>query len=148
MYLAIGIGLICGSLGVALLSRRGIALWLVPLGVGGMTLSVLAVALLETGSARFYTALVLLGLFGGAFNVPLSACLQDTAQPAERGRVLAANNLLTAVAGLLAGILVLGLKQQSLATTTQMLCSIPAGLLVTFLLWRHLPDLKVEKNLP
>lgn len=147
MYLAIGLGLTGGSLGVSLLSRGGIALWLVPVGAGGMTLSVLAIALLETGGPCFYGGLVVLGFFGGAFNVPLAACLQDKAHPGQRGRVLSANNLLTASSGLLAGGLVLGLKGLAIPTTTQMLCTVPPGLLVTLALWLRPPDLGERKNL-
>ena len=147
MYLAIGLGLVGGSLGVSLLSRGGIALWLVPVGAGGMTISVIAIALLETGQPGFYAGLVILGLFGGAFNVPLAAYLQDRARPTERGRVLSANNLLTATSGLLAGGIVLALKELSVPTTTQMLCTVPPGLLVTLALWLRPPDLDERKNL-
>lgn len=135
MYLMIGIGIIAGSLGVSLCSRRGIAMWLVPVGAAGMGLAILPVALLETGGWGFYVGLVMLGVFGGAFNVPLTAFLQDQADPEHRGRVLAANNLLTASSGIFAGALVLGLKALAIPTCAQMLWIIPPSLVVAGLLW-------------
>jgi len=140
MSAMMGVGLIVGSLVVSFISRRGIALWLVPIGACGLGLGVLLTALCPLGSTSFFGFFVVIGLFGGAFNVPLTAYLQDLPAAEKRGSVLAANNLLTSMAGLIAGAVVLGLKNAGIATTTQMLVIVAPIFVVAFFLWRKPPN--------
>ncbi|MGH9255588.1 MAG: acyl-[ACP]--phospholipid O-acyltransferase [Vicinamibacterales bacterium] len=98
-FLAIGIG--TGSLAAGRLSGDKVELGLVPLGSIGMGAS----AFLLAGSDTFASvsvALILLGLSGGLFIVPLNALLQQKAGAAERGQLIATNNFLNNAGVLLA----------------------------------------------
>ena len=57
--------------------------------------------------------LVMIGVFGGFFIVPLYALIQTRSEPARRSRIIAGNNILNAAfmvvaAGLGAGLLAAG----------------------------------------
>lgn len=117
---SVGIGF--GSLLCARLSARRVEIGLVPLGAIGM--SVFAIDLYFTGRSLgppaeivglvtflgrdggLHLALdvLLLGAFGGLYIVPLNALIQHRSQPAHRARVIAGNNVLNALAMVLAGV--------------------------------------------
>ena len=46
---------------------------------------------------RVAADLVLIGLFGGFYIVPLYALIQERSDPAHRSRIIAANNILNAL---------------------------------------------------
>jgi 1-acyl-sn-glycerol-3-phosphate acyltransferase len=122
---SLGIGI--GSLLCEKLSHRTVEIGLVPLGAAGMTLFGIdlylahpqAVGTLDLGAQAFVTRagswrvmldLVLIGLFGGFFIVPLYALVQQRSEPAHISRVIAGNNILNAafmVASALLSILLL-----------------------------------------
>lgn len=122
---SLGIGI--GSLLCEKLSHRTVEIGLVPLGAFGMTvfgvdlylahpqaagaLDLGARAFIErAGSWRVMLDLVLIGLFGGFFIVPLYALVQQRSDPAHISRVIAGNNILNAafmVASALLSILLL-----------------------------------------
>jgi len=127
----VGIGL--GSLLCEKLSGGQIEIGLVPFGSIGLTIfgldlafaspavmpagAPLAVAevLAQPGVVRVLLALLMLGVFGGFFIVPLYAMMQSRSAAAHRARVIAANNIMNAlfmVAGALAagGLLSAGLS--------------------------------------
>ena len=126
----VGIGL--GSLACERLSAQRVELGLVPFGSIGLTLFGLDLAfaspavpaagpldalalLMQPGMARILADLLLIGLFGGFFIVPLYALVQQRSAAEHRARVIAANNILNAafmVAGALAaaGMLAAGLS--------------------------------------
>jgi len=55
-------------------------------------------AFLATGANwRVAADIVLLGVFGGFYTVPLYAMIQSRAQPSHRSRIIAANNILNAL---------------------------------------------------
>lgn len=109
----IGIGL--GSLLCEKLSGGHVEIGLVPFGSIGLTLfgldlafaspavlpagAPLAIAgvLAQPGMLRVLLALMMLGVFGGFFIVPLYAMLQSRSAPAQRARIIAANNILNAL---------------------------------------------------
>ncbi|MFO1423943.1 MAG: MFS transporter [Candidatus Competibacteraceae bacterium] len=111
---AVGIGL--GSLLCERMSGRQVELGLVPFGsigltvfgvdlffatpatppAGGELLGVLAF-LGQPGSWRVVMDVVLIGVFGGFFIVPLYALVQQRSQPSHLSRVIAGNNILNAV---------------------------------------------------
>ncbi len=97
--LAIGIGL--GSIAAGWLSRDHIELGLVP--AGALLLGVFSVIL---GASHSYAAvmcwLVVIGICGGLFFVPLNAFLQERAGAQEKGRLLATNNFVNMLGILLA----------------------------------------------
>jgi len=87
--LAIGIG--AGSIAAGRISGDTIELGMVaPSGIL-MGLSACAIGFVSTQEAAFFW-LTLTGFFGGMFIVPLNTFLQDEADPAEKGRILATNN--------------------------------------------------------
>ncbi len=98
-------GVAAGSLAAAAFSRHRIELGLVPIGGLGLALSLIVLGLSSEGSLVFRGGLVILGIFGGLFTVPLSAYLQDRAGDKHRGTVIAATNLLVSVGGALAVLL-------------------------------------------
>ena len=110
LYTALALGIGAGSLAAGRLSGDHIELGLVPLGSLGMA----ACAALLASAAPSYglsaAALVGLGFAGGLFAVPLNALLQHRPVADERGRVLAAANVLQTIGILLASavLLVLG----------------------------------------
>ncbi|MCC6870296.1 MAG: MFS transporter [Burkholderiales bacterium] len=109
---SIGIGV--GSLLCERLAGRKVEIGLVPFGSIGLTVfavdlwwvsadmqatSLVGIAgfLAGPGHVRVVIDLVLIGLFGGFFIVPLYALIQERADPAHRSRIIAANNILNAV---------------------------------------------------
>ncbi len=109
----IGIGL--GSLLCEKLSGGHVEIGLVPFGSIGLTLFGLDIALAspsvvpagaplaisavlaQPGMFRVLLALLMLGVFGGFFIVPLYAMMQSRSAPAQRARIIAANNILNAL---------------------------------------------------
>jgi 1-acyl-sn-glycerol-3-phosphate acyltransferase len=127
---SVGIGV--GSLLCERLSGRKIELGLVPFGSIGLTLFAADLwlasdSLHATGLAgldaffakpahwRVAADLVLIGLFGGFYIVPLYALIQERSAPSHRSRIIAANNILNAVfivasAGIAVALLGVGLS--------------------------------------
>ena len=123
---SVGIGL--GSLLCEKLSRGRIEPGLVPLGSIGLTLFAVdlffavppatgalnlsaAAFLSQSGSLRVLADLLLIGVFGGFYCVPLYALMQSRAEASHRSRIVAANNILNAmfmVAAALLAIVLLG----------------------------------------
>jgi 1-acyl-sn-glycerol-3-phosphate acyltransferase len=110
---SVGIGI--GSLLCEKLSRGRVEIGLVPFGAFGMSAAALALSAcvpapvaagMTVGAAEFVRhwqnwhlmlQLALIGLFGGFYIVPLYAMLQTRSDPAQRARVIAANNVVNAV---------------------------------------------------
>ena len=109
---SIGIGV--GSLLCERLSGRKVELGLVPFGSIGLTLFAIDLWLVSrnltsngavgVGALAFSVAhwrigvdIVLLGVFGGFYTVPLYALIQSRSQPSHRSRIIAANNILNAL---------------------------------------------------
>jgi MFS family permease len=117
---SIGIGL--GSLLCEKMSRKRIEPGLVPLGSIGLTLfavdlffatpqslSATNISAMEflsrPGSLRIVADLLLIGVFGGFYCVPLYALIQARSDPARRSRVIASNNILNAMLMVIAAAL-------------------------------------------
>ena len=75
---------------------------------------------------RVVADLVLLGMFGGFYIVPLYAMIQERSDPAYRSRIIAANNILNALFMVASAAIALGLLKAGL--------SIPALFLATGLM--------------
>lgn len=138
---SIGIGL--GSLLCERMSGRKVEIGLVPFGSIGMSLVALDLYLAspatplgtqltalqfmqQPGSLRIVADLVLIGLFGGFFIVPLYALIQIRTEPTHRSRVIAGNNILNALfvvvaAGMAIGLLAAGLSIAQLFLVTALL---------------------------
>ena len=110
---SVGIGV--GSLLCERLSGRKVEVGLVPFGSIGLTLFAIDLWLASAFAARRPASrastrilakpahwrvaadLVLIGLFGGFYIVPLYALIQERSTPSHRSRIIAANNILNAI---------------------------------------------------
>src|SRR5438445_1761830 len=90
---AIGIGL--GSLATGYLSDAKIEYGLIPVGALGMTVFGFLSASQGISLKRAGAYLGLLGFFGGFFAVPINALIQHRPDPARKGGVIAAANLIS-----------------------------------------------------
>jgi 1-acyl-sn-glycerol-3-phosphate acyltransferase len=123
---SIGIGV--GSLLCERLSGRKIEIGLVPFGSIGLTLFAIDLWLASRGMNASGTSgvtaflavpahwriaidIVLLGVFGGFYTVPLYALIQSRSQPSHRSRIIAANNILNALFIVVSAIVAIGLLQ-------------------------------------
>jgi len=80
---------------------------------------------------RVIADLVLLGMFGGFYIVPLYALIQERSDPAYRSRIIAANNILNALfmvasAGIALGLLKAGLTIPALFLATGLMNAVVA----------------------
>jgi acyl-[acyl-carrier-protein]-phospholipid O-acyltransferase/long-chain-fatty-acid--[acyl-carrier-protein] ligase len=92
--LALGIGL--GSVAAGFLSGNKIETGLIPLGAAG--LSITCIGIFFAGSLTSAIVwLAVMGFAGGFFIVPISALLQHRPDPARKGEIIAASNLLSFV---------------------------------------------------
>jgi hypothetical protein len=92
---AIGIGL--GSLVTGYLSDGKIEYGLIPVGAVGMTVFGFLSATHGISLERAGVYLGMLGFFGGFYAVPLNALIQHRPDPARKGGVIAAANLISFV---------------------------------------------------
>lgn len=116
---SIGIGI--GSFLCEKLSGRMVEIGLVPIGALGLTLfgidiyfnQSLAVSevlltpsqfIAETSSYRVMIDIIMLGVSGGIYIVPLYALVQQRSEAKKRSRIIAANNMLNALFMVVAGI--------------------------------------------
>jgi acyl-[acyl-carrier-protein]-phospholipid O-acyltransferase/long-chain-fatty-acid--[acyl-carrier-protein] ligase len=93
--LALGVGL--GSVAAGYLSGGKIEYGLVPLGAFGMSLVCMLLSAPDLTMNASLVRLALLGFTGGFFIVPVCALLQHRPDPAKKGEMLAAANLLSFV---------------------------------------------------
>ena len=102
LYTWLAVGIAAGSLLAGRLSGNKVEPGLVPIGSFG--LGVFSLVLVASTSSYWMTcaALLLLGMSGGFFAVPLNAILQHRPAADEMGRVLATNNFMNTVGILLA----------------------------------------------
>lgn len=140
MYGTIGIGLMVGSGLVAFCSRHRIELGLVPFGSAGFVIGLTWAGLVPLGSPLFYASMAFIGFAGAFFLVPLNAYLQDQAGESERGRVLAATNLMTNLAGVVAVGILTGLKALGLGVSSQFLLLVVPTALASLYVFRLLPQ--------
>ena len=159
-----GIGL--GSLLCERLSSHHVEIGLVPFGSIGLTVFGVDLFLAggdpwqgesprgiaefwaAEGSGRVVADVVLIGVFGGLYSVPLYAMVQSWTDPAHVSRVIAANNVLNALfmvgaAGLAVGLLGIGLSIPQLFLVVALINALVALyiyrqvplFLVRFLIW-------------
>ena len=100
-FLLLGVGTMLGSLFSAYLNRGRVEIGLSAIGALGMAIVFLCLVISEPLNLLFDGLCLCLGFFGALFFVPLNGYLQDRAAENERGRVLAASNLLTQLSGIL-----------------------------------------------
>ncbi|NJO17667.1 MAG: MFS transporter [Thioploca sp.] len=156
---SLGIGI--GSMMCEKLSRGRIELGLVPLGAIGITLFSIdiyfASQYFETlslpqgqmnalqfvavpGSWRILLDLVLVGLFGGFYIVPLEAMVQRRSNPAHLSRVIAANNILNALFMVISALGIVGMIQLGFSIPQIFLSLGLLSAIVTGTLFLKLPE--------
>jgi 1-acyl-sn-glycerol-3-phosphate acyltransferase len=114
------IGISAGSLLCEKLSGRQVEIGLVPFGAIGLTIFGLdiylaspevagqgvsvAVFFSQAANWRIGFDLLMIGIFGGFFIVPLYALVQQRSEPSRRSRVIAGNNILNALFMVIAAV--------------------------------------------
>lgn len=141
LFLLTALGIAAGSLLAGRLSDRLPEMGLVPLGALGLTVALFGLGA-ATSTAAAMALLVLLGLSGGCFVVPLQTFLQWRSPARCRGRMLAVAGWLGWV-GVLAAAGLLGLTDSLLGWTPQAGFRLVAlvALGVALLTLRYLADL-------
>ena len=147
-----------GSLACEKLSRRRIEIGLVPFGALGISIAGIdayfaieavegeglrtATAFLTgVGSARLLVDLLLLGLFGGLFVVPLQASIQHRTPEARRARVIAAANVLNSLFMVVgAGFAILWLAVFGFSIPTLLLTVAIANIAVAGFIFHQVPE--------
>jgi 1-acyl-sn-glycerol-3-phosphate acyltransferase len=127
---SVGIGV--GSLLCERLSGRKVEIGLVPFGSIGLTLFAIDLWLASRGYSsgdavqgvagfltqwrhwRVLIDILLLGVFGGFYIVPLYALIQARSEPSHRSRIIAANNILNAVFIVVSAAVAIGLLKAGL----------------------------------
>ena len=100
-----------GSIGLSLFA---IDLWLSSRGLSAHSLAGLGRFAEQPGHWRVAADLVLIGLFGGFYIVPLYALIQERSEPSHRSRIIAANNILNALFMVVSAGMAIGLLQAGL----------------------------------
>ena len=152
---SIGVG--TGSLLCERLSGQRIDIGLVPFGSIGMTLFGLDLALVEAqgtaeyllgaaawmgeaGTLRIMLDILLLGMFGGFYIVPLYASVQKRTDARHRSRVIAANNVLNALLMVIASILAIGVLASGFTIGRLFLLVSVLNGCVAFYIFRQAPE--------
>jgi len=129
-----------GSIGLSLFA---IDLWLASRQLHATQIAGLDVFLASPAHWRVAADLVLIGMFGGFYIVPLYALIQERSDAAYRSRIIAANNILNALfmvasAGIAIGLLKAGLSIPQLFLVTALMNAVVAvfiyGLVPEFLM--------------
>ena len=100
-FLLLGVGTMFGSLFAAYLNRGRVEIGLTAIGGLGMPFVFIGLVNVDPLTIFFDAFLSFTGLFWCLFFVPLNGYLQDHAVENDRGRVLAASNLLTQLSGII-----------------------------------------------
>ncbi|MEO6748674.1 MAG: MFS transporter [Casimicrobiaceae bacterium] len=138
-----------GSIGMTVFA---VDLWLATRNLHAASLGGIHALLADRAHWRPVADLVLIGLFGGFYIVPLYALIQQRSDPAYRSRIIAANNILNALflvasAAIALGLLKAGLEIPGLFLVTGLMNAVVAlfiYLLVPEFLMRFLAWLLVS----
>ncbi len=95
-------GVVLGGVTASQLCKGKNELGLIPLGAIGITICTFLLTIFDVNTYTSNTLLALTGAFGAAYLVPLNGFLQDHCDPANRGNIIAAGNLIDNLMGLVA----------------------------------------------
>lgn len=146
-----------GSLLCERLSGRQVEIGLVPLGSIGLTLfgidlyftrsgeagvaSLNAAAFLaQAGGWRVAVDLLMLGVFGGLYIVPLYALIQTRCEPSHRSRVIAGNNILNALFMVVSALLSIALLAAGLSIPQLLLTVALMNAAVAVFIYSRVPE--------
>ncbi|MBC7944212.1 MAG: MFS transporter, partial [Burkholderiales bacterium] len=159
MVFSIGIGL--GSLLCERLSGRKLEIGLVPFGSIGLSLFAIdfyfasralephevlgAIEFLrQTQHWRLIADLVLIGMFGGFYIVPLYALIQLRSDPEHRSRIIAGNNILNALFMVIAAALAIGLLGAGLTIPQLLLATGILNAFVALYIYTLVPEFSMR----
>jgi hypothetical protein len=152
---SIGIG--AGSLLCEKLSGHKVEIGLVPFGSIGMTLFAadlywalaghlqhgpvsLGAFIGDAGHWRILADLLLIGIFGGFYIVPLYALIQSRSEPTHRSRIIAGNNILNAFFIVAAAGIAIGLFQAGLTIPQLFLVTAVLNAVVAIYIYTLVPE--------
>ena len=152
---SIGIGV--GSLLCEKLSGRRVEIGLVPFGAIGLTVFAVdlwfaAQGLRATGTAaltafladpahwRVAFDLVMIGLFGGFYIVPLYSMIQERSEPTHRSRIIAANNIVNALFMVASAVIAIGLLKAGLSVVDLFLVTALMNAAVAIYIFTLVPE--------
>lgn len=153
---SVGIGI--GSLLCERLSSHKVEIGLVPLGSIGLTLfgidlyfssngSFAATELLGArefvtapGSTRIMLDIMMLGVFGGLYTVPLYSLIQHRSDPAHRARTIACNNIINALFMVVSSGMAIGLLALDISIPELFLITAILNALVAIYIYRLVPE--------
>ncbi len=111
LFLLTSLGIGTGSMIAGKISGKTVELGLVPFGGIGIAISAL---LLDFFSDTFYPVIclvIILGMFGGIWQIPLDSYVQVTSPNKYRGQIIAATNFLSFIGVLIASALIYTIKE-------------------------------------
>jgi hypothetical protein len=152
---SVGIGV--GSLLCEKLSGRRVEIGLVPFGAIGLTVFAVdlwfaARGLRATGTTalmafladpahwRVAFDLVMIGLFGGFYIVPLYAMIQERSEPTHRSRIIAANNIVNALFMVASALIAIGLLKAGLSVVDLFLVTALMNAAVAIYIFTLVPE--------
>jgi len=131
------------ELGLVLPGCLGLSLFAIDLWLASPVSPVptdLARFIVEPASWRILFDLVMIGVAGGFFTVPLYALIQSRSEVTERSRIIAANNILNAAFMVVASLLAMVLLGAGLSIAELFLACALANLLVGALIFLRVPE--------
>jgi 1-acyl-sn-glycerol-3-phosphate acyltransferase len=157
LLIVFSIGIGAGSLLCERLSGHKVEIGLVPFGSIGMTLfavdlyfalagytplgqATLGQFLRDAGSWRMLADLLLIGIFGGFYIVPLYALIQSRSEPSHRSRIIAGNNILNALLIVAAAAFAIGLFQAGFTIPQILLATALLNALVAAYIYTLVPE--------
>lgn len=102
LNVALGLGIGVGSIFAGWLSKNRIEPGLILVGGIGITFGAIGVGFAPPSLSQVYIGLLILGVSGGFYIVPLNALLQHRPATVEKGRIIASTNFLNSIAMLVA----------------------------------------------
>ncbi len=139
--LMLGLGVAIGAICAAGWGKRRLEMGVI--AIGGLTLPVFLflLGLIPSTRGAFNAVLFFMGMSAGIFIVPLNVFLQDNAPEAQRGRILAAANLMTNIGGILAvGLYLFFSNVLGLSSGVQFLILVIPTVLVALYVLQLLPE--------
>lgn len=100
---ALGIG--CGSYFAGKISGKTAELGLVPIAAVGLTLCCFALYLFATQLSAVIPLVILAGMFGGLYEIPMDSYIQIESPSESRGQIIAATNFVSFFGVLVAAVL-------------------------------------------
>ena len=94
---SLAVGIAVGSVTAGILSARKVEYGLIPLGTLGMASCAALLAWPGLSFAQVSVLLVMMGFFGGFFDIPIMALLQQRPDAKDKGSVLATNGWFTSL---------------------------------------------------